>query len=272
MQIQLNGRTALITGASQGLGKAMAKRFAESGANVIMLARRLGVLNDALAEVRAHVATKVGYNALPRIEAHSCDVSNMQAIQDTWDRIATQFASVDIVVNNAGQSQTGAFDEVTDEIWQADLDLKLFAAIRLTRLAWPGMKTQRWGRVLNLLNTAAKAPPPKSAPTSVTRAAGMALTKVLAGEGAPHNICVNALMIGRIKSNQIERQWERSEAGRNGTLNLEDFTAQAGKGLPMGRLGEAEECANLACFLVSDAASYVTGCAINMDGGLSQVV
>ena len=272
MQIQLNGRTALITGASQGLGKAMAKRFAESGANVVMLARRVEVLNEALAEVRAHVAITVGYNAVPRIEAYCCDVADMQAIQDTWNKIGTQFSSVDILVNNAGQAQTGAFDEVTDEVWQADLDLKLFAAIRLARLAWPGMKAQRWGRVLNLLNTAAKAPPPRSAPTSVTRAAGMALTKVLAGEGAPHNICVNALMIGRIKSNQIERQWERSEGGRNGSINLEDFTRQAGKGLPMGRLGEAEECANLACFLVSDAASYVTGCAINMDGGLSQVV
>ncbi len=272
MQIQLNGRTALITGASQGLGKAMAMRFAESGANVIMLARRMDVLSDALADVRAHVSTRVGYNALPRIEAHACDVSNMQAIQHTWDTIQTQFASIDIVVNNAGQMQSGAFEDITDEIWQMDLDLKLFAAIRLTRLAWPGMKSQRWGRVLNILNTAAKAPPPKSAPTSVTRAAGMALTKVLAGEGAPHNICVNALMIGRIKSSQIERQWAHSEGGRNGTIDLDAFTAHAGKGLPMGRYGEAEECANLACFLVSDAASYVTGCAINMDGGLSQVV
>jgi NAD(P)-dependent dehydrogenase (short-subunit alcohol dehydrogenase family) len=100
----------------------------------------------------------------------------------------------------------------------------------------------------------------------------MALTKVLAGEGAPHNICVNALMIGRIVSNQIEQQWEHSAGGRDGSVSLREFIAETGRRLPMGRMGEPEECANLACFLVSDAASYVTGCAINMDGGLSQVV
>ena len=272
MHIQLNGRTALITGASQGLGKAMAQRFAESGANVLMLARRTDVLEAAVDEVRTHVATQLGGNASPRIEGYSCDVANAESIAATWAAISGQFPAVDIVVNNAGQAQTGAFEDVTDAIWQADLDLKLFAAIRLTRLAWPGMKARNWGRVVNLLNTAAKAPPPKSAPTSVTRAAGMALTKVLAGEGAPHNICVNALMIGRIVSNQIEQQWEHSAGGRDSSVSLREFIAETGRRLPMGRMGEPEECANLACFLVSDAASYVTGCAINMDGGLSQVV
>lgn len=266
MDVRLDGRTALITGGSQGLGKAMAERFARSGANVVLLARRQEPLDVAAAEVRAAAAS-----AQQRIAAYSCDVADAAAIEQTWAQVTRDVGSIDIVVNNAGQSQVGAFETITDAVWQFDLDLKLFAAIRLTRLAWPGMKERRWGRVLNLLNTAAKAPPPGSAPTSVTRAAGMALTKVLAGEGAPHNICVNALMIGRIKSNQIERQWERSAAGKAAGTPLDEFMAQAGKSLPMGRMGEAEECANLACFLVSDAASYVTGCAINMDGGLSAV-
>ena len=96
----------------------------------------------------------------------------------------------------------------------------------------------------------------------------MALTKVLAGEGAPHNVLVNALMIGSIKSDQIRRAYERSD----GRQTFDEFVAQAGKGLPMGRMGEAEECANVALFLVSEAASYLSGCAINMDGGLSRVV
>ena len=271
MNIDLHNRTALITGASEGLGKAMALRFAASGANVIMLARRVDVLHAAAAEVREHAGASRGANDV-QVAAYACDVADAAAITTVWTKIGAQFPAVDIVVNNAGHARTGAFEDLDDAVWQADLDLKLFAAIRLTRLAWPGMKQRRWGRVLNLLNTLAKAPPPRSAPTSVTRAAGMALTKVLAGEGAPHNICVNALLIGLIKSGQIERQWQLSAGGSDGSVSLEQFVANAGARLPMGRMGEAEECANLACFLVSDAASYVTGCAINMDGGLSQVI
>jgi NAD(P)-dependent dehydrogenase (short-subunit alcohol dehydrogenase family) len=96
----------------------------------------------------------------------------------------------------------------------------------------------------------------------------MALTKVLAGEGAPHNVLVNALMIGSIKSDQIRRAYDRSAKD----VDFETFMANSGKSLPMGRMGEAEECANVALFLVSGAASYLTGCAINMDGGVSRVV
>ena len=130
------------------------------------------------------------------------------------------------------------------------------------------MESQGWGRIINLLNVYAKTPDAGTAPTSVTRAAGMALTKVLAGEGAPHNILVNAMLIGFIKSDQIKRRFD----GSGTEQSYAEFVAAAGARLPMGRMGEAEEAANLALFLASPAASYVTGCAINMDGGLSKVV
>src|SRR5262249_10092263 len=149
-----------------------------------------------------------------------------------------------------------------------DIDLKLFAAIRLCRQAFPGMKSRRWGRIINVLNIGAKAPQGTSAPTSVTRAAGMALTKVLAGEGAPHNVLVNALLVGNIQSNQ----WVKRHAAEGKGRSLEDFYAEMGKRNPMGRVGTAQEFANLALFLASDAGSYVTGTAINVDGGMSPVV
>jgi NAD(P)-dependent dehydrogenase (short-subunit alcohol dehydrogenase family) len=173
---------------------------------------------------------------------------------------------IDIVVNNAGTSRTAAFEEVTDEIWHQDFDEKLFAAIRLTRLAWPQMKERRWGRIINVLNIGAKAPRPKSAPTSVTRAAGMALTKVLAAEGAPHNVLVNALLVGLIEADQHVRRAQRTG------IALEDYYKASSKEVPLGRMGRAEEFANIACFLASDAASYITGTAINVDGGRSPVV
>ncbi|MXY54315.1 MAG: SDR family oxidoreductase [Gammaproteobacteria bacterium] len=260
MDLNLEGKTALVTGGSLGLGRAMASAFHGAGANVALVARREEVLAEAKAEIEASSGGKVG--------AYSCDVTDAAAITATAEAAVAELGAIDILVNNAGQSQTGRFEDITDEVWQYDLDLKLMAAVRFTRLAFPGMKERGWGRVINILNTAAKAPPPGSAPTSVSRAAGMALTKVLAGEGAPHNVLVNALMIGSIKSDQVRRGYEASAKD----VTLEEYMVRAGKNLPMGRMGEAEECANVALFLASNAASYLTGCAINMDGGVSRVV
>lgn len=260
MQIRLDGRTALITGSSLGLGKAMGKRFAEAGANVALLARRADVLEETRAEIAAVASGKVG--------AYVCDVMNPAQIAATHETAAAELGPIDILVNNVGASRTGRFMEITDEIWQTDIDLKLMSAVRFSRLVVPGMRERRWGRIVNVLNTGAKAPPAGGAPTVVTRAAGMALTKAMSAELAPDNVLVNALLVGLIDSDQ----WVRRHAAAGDNRSYEDFKAEMGKAIPMGRIGEAEEFANMACFLVSDAASYVTGTAINVDGGRSPVV
>ena len=198
----------------------------------------------------------------------ACDVTDPKAVIATHKAVVERFGAVDILVNNAGQSAAKPFTQISDEEWQADLDLKLMAAVRLTRLVWPAMQAQKWGRVINLLNVYAKTPDANTAPTSISRAAGMALTKVLSAEGAADNILVNALLIGFLESDQIRRRHVAS--GSNDSL--EEFIAKAGERLPMGRMGRAEECADLALFLASERGSYITGCAINMDGGLSKVV
>jgi 3-oxoacyl-[acyl-carrier protein] reductase len=258
MDINLAGRTAIITGASKGIGLAVATRFAASGAEVAIIARGREALDNAV-----KIIAKSGR---PRIAAIQADVAAAADLRRAYDEAMTQFGKIDIVVNNAGTSRTGAFQEITDEVWREDFDQKLFAAIRLTRLVWPQMKERRWGRVINTLNIGAKAPRPRSAPTSVTRAAGLALTKVLAGEGAPYNILVNALLVGFIEADQHVRAAEM--AG----IALEDYVNARTKDIPLGRIGRAEEFANIACFLASDAASYITGTAINVDGGRSPVV
>lgn len=260
MDIRLKGRTALITGGSKGLGRSTAVRFAKSDANVAILARGA----EALEETRAFIAAE----APGHVVALTCDVADPHALARAHSQAVGALGPIDILVNNAGISRTAAFDTITDEIWQADFELKLFAAIRLARFCFPGMKERRWGRIINVLNIGAKAPRAASAPTSVTRAAGMALTKVLAGEGAPHNVLVNALLVGIIVSDQ----WARRHATQGANVPFEDFTADLGKTVPLGRMGTAEEFANIACFLASDAASYVTGTAINVDGGASPVV
>ena len=126
------------------------------------------------------------------VRDYVCDVSKAADITKTHDQIVADFGRIDVLVNNAGTSRTMAFEDISDEAWQEDLDLKLFAAIRFSRLVWAGMKQRKWGRIINVLNTYAKAPAGNSAPTSVSRAAGMALTKVMANEGGEHNILVNA--------------------------------------------------------------------------------
>lgn len=260
MDCRMDGRTAIVTGSSMGLGLAMAKEFAKSGANVALVARRADVLADAKADIQAVSSTKIG--------AYVCDVSDANAIATMCQSVVSDLGPVDVLVNNAGSSHRGTFMDISDEEWRVDLELKLFGAIRLTRQVFPGMIERRWGRIINILNTGAKAPPPTGAPTVVSRAAGMALTKILAGEGAPHNVLVNAMLVGKIISDQIARRHASLETNQS----LEDYIAESGKIVPMGRMGTAAEFANMACFLASDAGSYITGTAINVDGGFSPVV
>jgi NAD(P)-dependent dehydrogenase (short-subunit alcohol dehydrogenase family) len=259
MEISLVGRSALVTGGSLGIGRAIAMQFCESGANVAIVARRQEPLDAAVAAISER--------GRGRVIAISADVSTAEGCQQAFEGAEKAFGQVDILVNNAGSSFRAPFLEVSDEDWQGDLDLKFFAAIRLCRLAMPGMKSRRFGRIINSLNTGAKAPPGEGAPTAVSRAAGMALTKVLANEGAAHNVLVNGLLVGRIRSDQ----WERRNAAAGGN-DMEAYYAEMGKTLPMGRIGTAEEFAAVACLLASDQGGYVTGTAINVDGGLCPVV
>ncbi len=258
MEISMNGRAAIVTGGSKGIGFAIASRFAASGADVAIVARGQEALDAAVKKIQGTVNT--------RVTGIAADVGTADGVQRAYDGAMAAFGKVDIAVNNAGTSATGPFEKLTDAVMQADLDLKLFAAIRMSRLVWPQMKERRWGRIINILNVGAKAPRANSAPTSVSRAAGMALTKVLAGEGAPHNILVNGLLVGLIEADQ------HVQAAKRKGVAIEDYIAGMAKDIPMGRIGRAEEFASMACFLASDAGSYVTGTAINVDGGRSPVV
>ena len=261
MQLSLANRTALITGGSLGIGRAMAHAFAGAGAEVAILARRQEVLDEAAAEVKQATGKAV--------HAFACDVRDAERIKQIYAKATNALGGrVDILVNNAGTSRTGPFMDATDEVWMEDLELKFFAAVRLIRLALPGMRERKWGRIINVVNIGAKAPRANGMPTVVSRAAGIAMTKSLAGEVAADNVLVNALAVGLIKSDQWVQRHKK--AGDNSSLD-EFYDKQAG-GIPLKRYGEAAEFANLATFLASDAGAYITGTCINVDGGLSPVV
>jgi 3-oxoacyl-[acyl-carrier protein] reductase len=259
MKIDLSGRTAMITGASSGLGKAMADRFARSGAHVVLLARDPANLDAAADDIRG------GANG--DVLALACDVTDEDARRGAVDAALSRFGAIDILVNNAGSSKRGPIESLTRSDVVDDFDLKLFAAIDLVQKVVPGMRARRYGRIINISAIAGKAPDGGSIPTSLSRAAGIAMTRALARELAPDNILVNALCVGKIKSGQ----WERRYAASGTKMSYEAFLEPTAKTIPLGRLGEAEEFANVACFLASDLASYVTGAAINVDGGLAPV-
>jgi 3-oxoacyl-[acyl-carrier protein] reductase len=258
MEISLSGRSAVITGGSKGIGFAVAQRFAASGADIAILARGKPALEEAVGAIKKKTNGKVvGVQA---------DVGVAADIKRAYDEAMQGLGKVDILVNNAGTSRAMPFDKVTDEILLHDIEQKLFAAVRMIRLVAPQMKERRWGRIINVLNIGAKAPRGGSMPTSVSRAAGMAMTKALSHEFAPHNVLVNAMLVGLIEADQ---HVQRAKATN---VPLDEYYKRGQTEIPIGRFGKPEEFANLACFLVSDAGSYITGTATNVDGGRSPVV
>ena len=260
IEMRMDQRCALITGGSQGIGFAAAMNFVRAGASVAIVARRPDILEQARVTLAGEGSGKV--------VAITGDVSIAADCERIFATAEKELGRVDVLLNNAGTHSNGPFEAATDEIWQQDFDLKLFSAIRLARAALPGMKARKWGRIVNVLNTGAKWPRHGSAPTSVTRAAGMALTKVLANEGAAHNVLVNAVLVGLIQTDQ----WIRGHAKENKGRTFDEYLAEMATRIPMGRIGTAEEFANMVLFLTSDAGSFVTGTAINVDGGMCPVV
>ena len=254
MELGLKGKIAIVTGATEGIGRATAMRLAREGAKVAICARRQEPLDQTAAELE-----KTGSEVL----AVSADMSKAADIQRFMKAVVDRFGRIDILVNNAGTSARGKFLEIDDSAWSSDIELKVFGAIRCIRLAVPHMKKNGGGRIVNITISSAKQPGAESMPTSVSRAAGLAITKALSREYAPDNIRVNTVCIGKIKSGQHERRYTRE--GRS----AEDYYRQVSRDIPLGRVGEAEEVANVIVFLVSDAASYVTGTSVNLDGGIS---
>ena len=258
MELELDGKAVLVTGGSDGLGRALCRRLVAEGAAVAFCGRdaeRIEATTSELVAVGGDVAGVIA------------DVTKPQDIARFADTALERWGRIDGVVNNAGQTAIKTLVETTDQDFDDDLSLKLYAAARLCRLALPHL-AQRGGSIVNVLATSAKTPPGGSMPTSVSRAAGMALTKALSKEVGPDNVRVNAVLIGMVESGQ----WERRAAASG--IPIEQLYQEMGKnsGIPLGRVGRSEEFADLVAFLLSPRAGYVSGTAINLDGGLSAVV
>ncbi|MDH4150147.1 MAG: SDR family oxidoreductase [Betaproteobacteria bacterium] len=257
MELGLKGKVAIVTGGTEGIGKATALTLAREGAKVAICARRQPLLDAVAAEI-----TKAGGEAL----AVSADMSKAADCERFINEVVKRFGGVDILLNNAGTSKRGDFLDLSDDEWAADLELKVFGAVRCSRLVIPHMKKRGGGRIINITISSAKQPGAGSYPTSVSRAAGLAITKALSKEFAADNILVNTICIGKIKSGQHERRYTKDG------ISADEYYGKMAKDIPLKRAGEAQEVANVIAFLASDAASYVTGTSINLDGGISGVL
>jgi NAD(P)-dependent dehydrogenase (short-subunit alcohol dehydrogenase family) len=255
VNLELAGKVVLITGGTDGLGLALAERLVDEGAPVAICGRD----EERLAAAH-HALTARGGDVL----ALPADVAQAAAIEEFVEAAVARWGRIDGIVHNAGRSAAGSLEANDDDVWASDLELKLMGAVRLTRLTLPHLRASR-GAALFTLAISAKAPGGGSAPSSVSRAAGMALMKSLSKELGPTGIRVNAILIGLIESGQWVRMAEA--AGTELPALYERMAADAN--IPLGRVGRAEEFADLAAFLLSARASYVTGTAINLDGGLS---
>lgn len=258
MDLGLSGKVIAITGGTDGLGLALARTLVAEGAAVAVCGRDQPRLDAAVDELRTAGGDALGVRV---------DVAEPAGAEQFIGAVAGRWSRLDGLVNNAGRSAGKPVARITDEDWDADLHLKVYAASRMVRQALPLLSVQG-GSIINVLATSAKAPAANSAPSSVSRAAGMALTKALSREVGGTGVRVNAVLIGLVESGQ----WVR-RAAREGLDLKELYESMASEAhIPLGRVGRADEFADLAAYLLSPRSSYVTGTAINLDGGLSAVV
>jgi len=254
MDLGLAGRVALVTAASKGMGKASAMGLAAEGARVVMCARTESDLKTAAEEIRAKTRAEV--LAVP------ADVTKKDDVTALVERAVKTFGHVDILVANAGGPPRGYFEDMTDEQWQGAFDVSLLSVVRLVRGVLPSMKARRWGRILTIQSVSVKQPIPELLLSNAVRPGVAGMMKTLAGQLGKDGITVNTVCPGKIMTDRFLGGQKISG------LSREDYLARAVEDVPVRRIGTPEEFANVIVFLASERASYVTGVAVQVDGGL----
>ena len=265
MNLGLEGKACVVTGASRGIGRDVAERLCADGAHVLMVARTEDILERAASEVES---------AGGEASSLALDVTAPDAAERIVQAATERFGQIDVIVNNAGQAKWRELEDVPDEDWQAAWDLNVMAPMRLMRDAIPAMAERGWGRVVNVASTAGKRPSARMPEYSVAKAAQLSLSRLFADKHAKNGVCVNAVCPGPTTSEMWMEPGGLLDQSKelSGTSSREEALEAAGGSRPIGRLAEPAEIGAVIAFLCSEAASYVTGAAWSVDGGTVQVI
>ncbi len=256
MDLGLNGKTAMIAAASKGIGKACALALAAEGCRVSLCARG----SDELERTRAEAARSAEAIAMP------ANVSVPGDLENWYNATIKAFGQVDILITNTGGPPVARFMDLSEVQWLAGIESTLMNVVRMSKLAIPGMRERRWGRLIHLTSLVAKQPIDELTISSTLRSGLSGLTKTMANQLGPDNITVNAILMGNILT---DRQYDLANARiKERQITLEQYFAESSAAIPMKRLGEPREVGEVVAFLASERASYVSGVSLQIDGGL----
>ena len=262
MDLGLKGKVAMVAASSKGLGFGIAKALAEEGAQLSIGSRTKDDIETAAGQLRKLYKTEVLSSVM--------DSSNPESILDWTDKTIKEFGGVDKLVVNAGGPPAGRFEDFSDEEWQAAFELNLFSAVRMIRATLPSMRERGGGSILTLTSMAVKEPIDVLILSNVMRSGVTSLIKSLSVQLAADKIRLNNLMPGRIKTDRI-KYLDSLNAKKQG-ISIEQIEKNNQSAIPLGRYGTIEEFGRCGAFLLSDAASYITGSSLAADGGLMKTV
>jgi 3-oxoacyl-[acyl-carrier protein] reductase len=258
MNLGLTNKIAMVAGASRGLGFAVARALAREGANVSLSSRNPEAAAAAAEKIRAETGAE--------IFAIAADVRSADALANWQHQTADRFGGVDLLYTNSGGPPPGTVLKFDDAAWQGAFELLLLSAVRMIRLAVPSMTARGGGSILLPTSSAVREPIGNLALSTVMRTSVSALSKILANELAPHKIRVNQLIPGRIDTDRV-KEIDQDNAKRSG-ITVPEQQKRIFAAIPMARYGDPDEFAAAAVFLLSDAAGYITGASLQVDGGM----
>ena len=262
MNLQLDGKVALITGATGGLGAACARELAQEGAKLFLAARTEGALAELAESLREKDGDEVRWLA--------ADLTSPEAAKAVSAAAGNAYGRVDVLVNSAGASAGGLFWEIPDSVWEDSMALKFMGTVRMIRAVLPGMMERRYGRIVSLVGNSGREPDPRLLPSAAANAGLLAVTAGLAREVAEYGVVINAVNPGPTRTGRWQGMME-GFAARSGKTPQEEEQRFL-SAIPQGRLAEASEIGRLVAFLSSDAAPHVTGRSITADGGASRAI